>query len=46
LEQTEEGIAQDNQPDKEPPTPIDSKELKKRIAQINRETLSKEEKSC
>jgi transposase len=44
LEQVEEGIAQDDQPDDEPPSPIDSKELKKRINQINRETLSKEEK--
>ena len=44
LEQIEEGIAHDNQPDDEPPTPIDSEELKKRIAQINREKLSKENK--
>ena len=43
LEQIDEGIAQDNQPDNEPPTPIDSRELKRRIAQINRENLSKEE---
>jgi len=44
LEQIEAGIAQDNQPDDEPPTPINSEELKRRIAEINRETLSKEEK--
>ena len=35
LEQIEEGIAQDNQPDDEPPTPIDSGELKRRIAEVN-----------
>ena len=46
LEQIEEGIAQDNQPDDEPPTPIDSEELKKRIAGINREQLSKEDKKA
>ena len=39
----EEGIAQDNEPDDEPPTPINSKELKERIAAINRENRSKEE---
>lgn len=44
LEMIDEGIAQDNLPDDEPPTPIDSDELKRRIAQINRENLSKEEK--
>jgi transposase len=42
LEQIEEGIAGDNQPDDLPPSPIDSEELKRRIAQINREKLSKE----
>ena len=41
LEMIDEGIAQDNLPDDEPPTPIDADELKKRIAQINRENLSK-----
>ena len=47
LEQIEEGIAQDNhQPDDEPPTPIDSKELKRRIYEINREHLSKENKKA
>jgi transposase len=46
LEQVEEGIAQDNQPDNEPPTPIDSEELKRRIAQINRENRSKEEQKA
>jgi transposase len=44
LEQIEAGIAQDNQPDDEPPTPINSEELKKRIAKINLEKLSTEEK--
>lgn len=43
LSQIEEGIAQDNQPDDEPPTPINSKELKERIAAINRENRTKEE---
>jgi len=46
LEMIDEGIAQDNLPDDEPPTPIDADELKKRIAQINRENLSKEEKKA
>jgi transposase len=36
LEYIEEGIMQDSQPDDEPPTPINSEELKKRIAEINR----------
>ena len=44
LEQIEEGIAGDNAPEDEPPAPIDSEELRKRIAQINRENLSKEDK--
>lgn len=43
FEMIEEGIAQDNQPEDEPPTPLDSEELKKRIAQINQENRSKEE---
>ena len=42
LQQIDEGIAQDNQPDDEPPRPISSEELKERIATINRENLSKE----
>lgn len=46
LEMIDEGIAQDNLPDDEPPTPIDAGELKKRIAQINRENLSKQEKKA
>ena len=33
LEQVEEGIAQDNTPDDEPPTPINSKELRECAAQ-------------
>ncbi|MDR0833524.1 MAG: IS1182 family transposase [Candidatus Symbiothrix sp.] len=44
LVQIDECIAQDNQPDDEPPTPFNTEELKKRIAQINREKLSKEQK--
>ena len=43
LEQIDEGIAQDNLPDDEPPAPINSEELQKRISEINREKLSKEE---
>jgi hypothetical protein len=46
LKMIDEGIVQDNLPDDEPPTPIDADELKKRIAQINRENLSKEEKKA
>jgi transposase len=43
LEQIEEGIAQDNHPDDDPPPPIDSEELRLRIEAINRENRSKEE---
>lgn len=43
LSQIEDGITQDNAPDNEPPTPINSRELKERIQQINRENRSKEE---
>jgi transposase len=46
LEMIDEGIAQDNLPDDEPPMPVDADELKKRIAQINRENLSKEGKEA
>jgi len=46
LKMIDEGIAQDELPDDEPPTPIDSEGLKKRIAQINRENLSKEEQKA
>ena len=42
LEQIEEGIVQDNHPEDEPPTPINTEELKERIALINRDHLSKE----
>jgi hypothetical protein len=45
LEQIEEGISLDNQPEDDPPTPIDSKELTRRIAQINQEKLSKRAKT-
>ena len=43
LELVEEGIAQDNLPDDEPPAPINSEELKKRVAELNRENRTKEE---
>lgn len=43
ISQIEEGIAQDNEPDDEPPTLINSKVLKERIAAINRENRTKEE---
>jgi transposase len=46
LEQIEEGIDRDNLPEDDPPTPINTEELKKRIDQINRETLSKEDKKA
>jgi len=46
LQMIDEGIAQDNLPDNEPPTPIDTDELKKRIAQINRENLTREDKKA
>ena len=46
LEQIEEGIAHDNHPDDDPPTPINSAELKRRISQINRERVSKKGKSA
>ena len=46
MELTKEDIAQDNYPDDEPPAPIDSEESKRRIAQINRESRSKEEKKA
>jgi hypothetical protein len=47
LEQINEGIAQDNLPD-EPPEPINSEELKKKIAKINasNKNLSKEDKKA
>ena len=43
LELVEEGIAQDNLPDDEPPTPINSEELKRRVAELNRQNRTKEE---
>jgi len=46
LEQIEEGIARDNQPNDDPPTPINSEELRRRIAEINHENLSKENKKA
>ncbi len=46
LKMIDEGIAQDNLPDDQPPTPINSEELKKRIAKINRENLSKEKQKA
>ena len=46
LELVEEGIAQDNLPDDEPPTPLNSEELKRRIAELNRENRTKEEQKA
>jgi transposase len=46
LKMIDEGIAQDDLPDDEPPTPIDSEDLKNRIAQINRENLSKQKQKA
>ncbi len=46
LKMIDEGIAQDAFPNDEPPSPIDSGELKKRIDQINRENLSKQEQKA
>lgn len=46
LKMIDEGIAQDDLPNDEPPTPIDSDALKKRIDQINRENLSKQEQKA
>jgi transposase len=43
LQEIETGIAYDNAPDDEPPTPIDSAGLRNRIAQINRENKSKKQ---
>jgi transposase len=43
LQEIETGIAYDNMPDDEPPTPIDSETLRIRIAQINRENKSKKQ---
>ena len=42
----EEGIAQDNNPEDDPPTPFNSEELRKRVAQINKENRSKEEQKA
>ncbi len=42
----EEGIAGDNNPDYDPPRPFNSEEIKKRVAQINRENRSKEEQKA
>jgi hypothetical protein len=43
LQEIETGIASDGQPDDEPPTPINSDELRERVAQINRENKSKQQ---
>jgi hypothetical protein len=43
LEYIDEGIAGDNLPDDEPPAPVNFEELKKRIAEINRENRTKVE---
>ena len=42
----EEGIAQDNNPEDDPPTPFNSEEIRKRVAQINKENRSKEEQKA
>jgi hypothetical protein len=42
----EEGIAQDNNPEDDPPTPFNSEEIRMRVAQINRENRSKEEQKA
>ena len=39
----EEDIAWDNNPEDDPPTPFNSEEIRKRVAQINRDNRSKEE---
>ncbi|WP_313380450.1 IS1182 family transposase [Proteiniphilum saccharofermentans] len=46
LELVEEGIAQDNLPEDEPPRPVNSEELKERIARINRENRSREQQKA
>lgn len=46
LKMIDEGIAQDDLPNDEPPTPVDPDELKKRIDRINRENLSKQEQKA
>jgi len=43
LRQIEEGIAQDDEPDDDPTTPVDRESIKKRIDRINRENLSREQ---
>jgi len=43
LQKIETGIAYDNMPDDEPPTPIDSETLRHRIAHINRDNKSKKQ---
>jgi hypothetical protein len=42
LELVEKGIAQDNLPDDEPPRPLNTEELKRRVAELNRENRGKE----
>jgi Transposase and inactivated derivatives len=46
LELIEEGIAQDNDPNDDPPAPINSEELKQRIAELNGENRTKEEQKA
>ena len=43
LQDIEAGIASDNTPDDEPPTPINADELRQRIAQINRDNATKKQ---
>jgi len=46
LEQIEEGIAIENQMEDQPPLPIDSKELRRRIEALNRENRTKAEQKA
>lgn len=43
LSQIEDGIAQDNDPDDDSPTPYNSKELRERMAAINKENKDRQE---
>ncbi|MGD9976905.1 MAG: transposase [Bacteroidales bacterium] len=46
LKMIDDGMVPDNLPDDEPPTPVDSGELKKRIDRINRENLPREKQEA
>ena len=45
LKEIEKGIVSDNIPDDEPPTPINSDELRERIANINKELKNKQQQN-